>query len=135
MNPSRTVFTHRPHAVRDIFVYALAFFLPALAARGANILAEDFTTLTDTAVPSGWTTSGSSDLDYTSSPYFGAASPSFKFKTNGQWLTSPSFDTGATGLQFWAYGNGGAGTFAVSGLVSGVWTLLETKSIAVNGAT
>ena len=135
MNPSRTVFTHRPHAVRDIFVYVLALVLPALAARGATILAEDFTTLTDTAVPSGWTTSGSSDLDYTSSPYFGAASPSFKFKTNGQWLTSPSFDTGATGLQFWAYGNGGAGTFAVSGLVSGVWTLLETKSIAVNGAT
>ena len=135
MNPSRTVLSRRTHTFRDIFVYALAFLLPALAARGATILAEDFTTLTDTAVPSGWATSGSSDLDYTTSPYFGAATPSFKFKTNGQWLTSPSFDTGATGLQFWAYGNGGAGTFAVSGLVSGVWTLMETKSISANGAT
>ena len=135
MNPSRTVLSRRHPGGRDIFVYALAFVLSALAARGANILAEDFATLTDTTVPAGWATSGSSDLDYTTSPYFGAASPSFKFKTNGQWLTSPSFATGATGLQFWAYGNGGAGTFAVSGLVGGVWTLAETKSIAANGAS
>jgi subtilisin-like proprotein convertase family protein len=101
-----------------------------------SLLAEAFATLTDTAVPSGWTTSGASDLDYTSVPYYGAASPSYKFKATGQWLQSPTFATGATNLQFWAFGNGGAGSsIAVSGLVSGVWTLVDSKVIAQSGAT
>ena len=133
MNPSRTVFTHRPHAVRDIFVYVLALVLPALAARGANILAEDFTTLTATALPAGWTSSISSGLAYTAEPFVGAAANAYKFANTGQWLTSPPFDAGATNVQFWAYGNGGAGSaIAVSGLVSGVWTLAGTATIAQN---
>ena len=117
-----------------LVVYSWMLVL-ATAASGADILSEDFATLTDTAVPAGWTTSKSSDMDYVSEPYVGVAVPSFKFTATGQWLTSPTFAEGAASLQFWAYGNGGAGTFAVSGLVSGAWTLMETKSIALSGAT
>mgnify|MGYP003582757596 FL=1 len=103
---------------------------------GADVLNEDFATLTDNTVPSGWTTSGSSDLDYTGVGYFGASSPAYKFKTDGQWLQSPTFATGATNLQFWALGNGGSGsTYAISGLVNSVWTLIDTVSIDLGGAT
>jgi hypothetical protein len=103
---------------------------------GADLVNEGFATLTDTSVPGGWDTSGSSDLDYTGVGYFGAAAPAYKFKTTGQWLTSPVFAAGATNLQFWALGNSGSGsTFAVSGLVNSVWTLVDTVSIAEDGAT
>ena len=106
------------------------------AGSSSEVLTEDFATLTDTAVPSGWTSSKSSDLDYTGEPYVGAAAPAYKFGTTGQWLQSPTFATGATNLQFWAYGNGGAGsTIAVSALVSGVWTLMDTVVIAANDGT
>ena len=117
-----------------LFVYSCMLVL-ATGASGADLLSEDFATLTDTAVPAGWTTSKSSDMDYTSEPYVGVAAPSFKFTATGQWLTSPTFAEGAANLQFWAYGNGGAGTVAVSGLVGGVWTLMESKGIAAGGAT
>ena len=103
---------------------------------GGTLLQEAFAALTDTGYPSGWTGSGASDLDYTSSPYYGAAAPALKFKATGQWLQSPAFAAGATNLQFWAFGNGGAGSaIAVSGLVGGVWTLVDTKTIAQSGAT
>ena len=103
---------------------------------GDDVLAEDFASLTDTSVPSGWTTSGSSDLDYTGVGYFGASSPAYKFKTDGQWLQSPTFATGATNLQFWALGNNGSGsTLAISGLVNSVWTLVDTVSVAEGPAT
>ena len=102
----------------------------------SEALSENFATLTDTAVPSGWSCSGTSDLDYTSEPYVGAAVPAFKFSGSGQWLQSPTFATGATNLQFFAYGNGGAGsTIAVSALVNSVWTLVDTVAIAANGST
>jgi hypothetical protein len=103
---------------------------------GADVLTEDFATLTDTSVPSGWTTSGASDLDYTGAGFYGANSPAYKFKATGQWLLSPTFATGATNLQFWALGNNGSGsTFAISGLVNSVWTLIDTVSIEKGGAT
>ena len=106
------------------------------AGSSSEVLTEDFATLTDTALPTGWTSSKSSDLDYTGEPYVGAAVPAHKFGTTGQWLQSPTFATGATNLQFWAYGNGGAGsTIAVSALVSGVWTLMDTVVIAQNDGT
>ena len=104
------------------------------ASAGSNVVNQTFATLTDTTPPSGWTSSASSDLDSTT--YYGAASPSFKFNVNGQALTSPTFAVGATNLQFWAYGRNGSGSsFAISGLVSGAWTLIDTVSIARNGAT
>jgi|GEM_PF-2333340 endonuclease/exonuclease/phosphatase family metal-dependent hydrolase len=106
------------------------------AGSSSEALSEDFATQTDSAPPSGWTTSGSSDLDYTSEPYVGAAPPAFKFSGTGQWLQSPTFATGATNLQFWAYGNGGSGsTIAVSALVDSVWTLVDTVAIAANDGT
>ena len=99
-------------------------------------MSEDFSSLTDTALPAGWTSSGSSELDYTSSPYYGVAAPSYKFKSTGQWLLSPEFPAGAASLQFWAYGNAGAGSaIAVEALVGAAWTSVGSASIAQNGAT
>ncbi len=109
--------------------------LPAIA-RAANVLTEDFATLTDTTLPAGWTSSKSSDMDYTGEPYVGIAPPAFKFTGTGQTLTTPSFPAGATSLQFWAYGNGGAGsTIAIEGLVGASWTLMDTTTIAQNDGT
>jgi hypothetical protein len=114
----------------------LALLIPTLGARGANLLTEDFTTLTATVLPSGWTSSVSSGLAYTTEPFVGAAANAYKFANTGQWLTSPTFATGATNIQFWAYGNAGAGsTIAVSSLVSGAWTLAGTATIALNDGT
>jgi 5-methylthioadenosine/S-adenosylhomocysteine deaminase len=136
MKFSNTPFSGRRSLRRAFFVCALALFLPALAVRGANILAEDFTTLTATALPAGWTSSIASGLAYTAEPFVGAAPNAYKFAGTGQWLASPAFDAGATNVQFWAYGNAGAGsTIAVSGLVSGVWTLAGTATIALNDGT
>ena len=102
---------------------------------GTNALNESFATLTTTTVPSGWTSSVSADLVYTE-PYAGAAAPAYKFGTSGQWLLSPVFATGATNLQFWARSRNGAGsTYAISGLVSGVWTLLQTMTVPRTEAT
>ncbi|HAL92699.1 MAG TPA: hypothetical protein DCM68_06715 [Verrucomicrobia bacterium] len=113
----------------------MAFFLP-VTAFGADILTADFATLTDTVLPAGWSSSKSSDLDYTSEPYAGTAPPAFKFSATGNTLTSPAFATGAANLQFWAYGNAGSGsTLAVEGLVGAVWTLMDTVSIAQNDGT
>ena len=105
--------------------------------RKGVLLQEAFASLTDASHPSGWTGSGSSDLDYPSAPYVGAAAPAYKLKASGQWLLSPVFAAGATNLQFFAFGNGSGtpSTIAVSGLVSGAWTLVDTKTIAVSGAT
>ena len=101
-----------------------------------ELLEEDFATLTASTPPAGWTSSKSTDLAYTSEPYVGAAANSYKFSDTAQSLTSPTFATGATNLQFWAYGNGGSGsTLAVSGLVNSVWTLVSTVNIAQNDAT
>lgn len=125
--------TFRPlfHA---LFVYAWTVALSSTAA--AQILTEGFATLTAVAPPSGWSSSVASDLAYSNAPYIGASSPAYKFKATGQTLTSPTFATGAAGLQFWAYGNGGAGsTIAVEGLVGGAWTALDSVSIAQNDGT
>jgi len=117
-----------------VFVLLLALFTPLYS--WAIILSEDFSTLTDNAPPSGWTAKNSSNLDYTGEPYVGAAPSAFKFSGTGQWLMSPIFDTGSTNLHFWAYGNGGSGSIiTVSGLVSGVWTLLDSVTITQNDGT
>lgn len=121
-----------------LLVYSLGIvgLLILPVARADSVLTEDFATLTDNTLPAGWTSSKSSDMDYTSEPYVGIAPPAFKFTGTGQTLTTPVFPAGATSLQFWAYGNGGAGsTIAVEGLVGASWTLLDTKTIAQNDGT
>ncbi len=136
MNIPRMRFPIRRPFPCACFVLVLALSLPAMDACGANLLEEDFSTLTDTTVPGGWTSSKASDLDYASEPYVGTTAPAFKWAATGQWLTTPAFSTGAASLQFWAYGNAGSGsTLAVSGLVSGVWTLVDTVTIAQNDGT
>ena len=100
---------------------------------GSNLIAEGFAS----ATPSGWTLSGVGS--YSTSPYVGtnlAGTYSLKFDTTGDYALTPAFATGATNLQFWAYGNGGSGSiFTVSGLVNSVWTRVNTNIIAQNGAT
>ena len=94
---------------------------------GDPVLEADFSST------SGWTLSGTGT--YTSSGYYGQGSPSIKFDGTGDSAISPDFGSGVK-LQFWALGNGGAGsTFAISGLVNGSWTDIETVSIDNGGAT
>lgn len=93
----------------------------------ATVLTADFSSTT------GWTLSGTGT--YTGSGYYGAGSPSIKFDDSGDYAISPDFGSGTT-LQFWAYGNNGSGsTFAISGLVGGSWTEIETVTIAKGGKT
>lgn len=101
---------------------------------GADLVSEGFAT----AAPGGWTMTGVGS--YSSLPFVGTlleGSLSIKFDGTGDSALTPTFAAGAaTNLQFWAYGNGGSGsTFAISGLVNSVWTLLDTVVIAQNGAT
>ena len=134
INP-RSIFPAPLRRIPHLLVYVWMLF-SAAAAHGADILSEDFATLADATLPAGWTSSKTSDMDYTSEPYVGVAAPSFKFSASGNTLTSPAFATGAASLQFWAYGNGGAGsTIAVEGLVGASWTALDTLTIAQNDGT
>ena len=99
-----------------------------------NLVAEGFSS----ASPAGWTFSGVGT--YSSSPYVGSTlsgTYSIKFDTTGDSGTTPTFAAGATNLQFWAYGNGSgtASTFAISGLVNSVWTLVDTEAIAIGAGT
>lgn len=99
---------------------------------GSNLVEEGFAS----ATPSGWTISAGGT--YSSAPYIGtnlSGTYSIKFSATGNSAVTPAFATGATNLQFWAFGNGGSGsTFAISGLVNSVWTLVDTKTIAQSGA-
>ncbi|NCC93554.1 MAG: hypothetical protein EOM10_09775, partial [Opitutae bacterium] len=99
-----------------------------------NLVAEGFASTS----PAGWTFSGVGS--YSSSPYVGSllsGTYSIKFDGTGDWGTTPTFAAGATNLQFWAYGNGSgtASTFAISGLVNSVWTLVDTEEIAIGAGT
>lgn len=97
------------------------------ASAGGPVLEADFSSTT------GWTLSGTGT--YTGTGYYGNASPSIKFDGTGDYAISPDFDSGVK-LQFWALGNSGNGsTFAISGLVNGTWTDIQTVNIAMGGAT
>jgi uncharacterized protein YegP (UPF0339 family) len=129
-----TSFTATWTAVADAASYKLyvqqkvSASTSAKAARAAEtVLEADFSDTT------GWTLSGTGT--YTGSGYYGQSSPSIKFDTTGDYAISPEFSSGTT-LSFWAYGNGGSGsTFAISGLVNGSWTEIETVSIDQGGKT
>lgn len=100
---------------------------------GTDLVSEGFAT----GAPAGWTMTGVST--YSTLPYVGTSlegALSIKFDGTGDSALTPTFATGATNLQFWAYGNGGSGSsFAISGLVNSVWTLLDTVVVSQNGAT
>ena len=100
---------------------------------GGALLEEGF----ESSSPDGWTLSGCGS--YSGSPYVGTNLPgsySLKFSHSGDSALTPVFGRGAEKLTFWTYGNGGSGsTFAVSGRVDNVWTLLDTVTVAQNGAT
>ena len=103
-------------------------------AGGSNLVEEGFAS----ATPSGWTIAAGGT--YSSSPYVGtnlSGTYSIKFSATGNSAVTPAFATGATNLQFWAYGNGTgtASTFAISGLVNSVWALVDTVTIATNAGT
>ncbi len=99
-----------------------------------NLVAEGFAS----ASPAGWTIAAGGT--YSSSPYIGSTlsgNYSIKFSATGNSAVTPTFAAGATNLQFWCYGNGSgtASTFAISGLVNSVWTLVDTESIAIGAGT
>ncbi len=101
---------------------------------GSNRVEEGFAS----ATPTDWTIAAGGT--YSSSPYVGSTlsgTYSIKFSATGNSAVTPAFAAGATNLQFWAYGNGSgtASTFAISGLVNSVWTLVDTVSIAVGAGT
>ena len=129
-----TSFTATWSAVSDAASYKLYVqqkVSPATSARAARdaetVLAADFSDTT------GWTLSGTGT--YTGAGYYGQGSPSIKFDGTGDYAISPEFSSGTT-LSFWAYGNGGSGsTFAISGLVNGSWTAIETVTIAQGAGT
>jgi hypothetical protein len=136
-NVGPTFFTANWNEVTDASTYQIQIGMDtnfSTSVSGSNLLNETFATLTDTTVPSGWSSSATMDLDSTS--ITAPRRASFKFNQTGQTLTSPTFATGATNLQFWAYGRNGSGsTLSISGLVAGVWTQIGTVSVARNGAT
>lgn len=100
---------------------------------GGALLEEGFAS----SAPDDWALSGCGY--YSGSPYVGTNLPgsySLKFSHSGDSALTPVFGRGAEKLTFWTYGNGGSGsTFVVSGLVDNVWTLLDTVTVAQNGAT
>ena len=97
------------------------------ASAGNPVLQSDFSDTSD------WTLSGTGT--YTGAGYYGAASPSIKFDTTGDYAISSEFSSGVK-LQFWALGNNGSdSTFKISGLVNDAWTDIETVTIAQGGAT
>ena len=82
----------------------------------ANILvSEDFSTLTDSSYPDGWSGSKTSGLGpYTSDTFAGEAKPAFKFQAANQTLVSPTFSGGAS-VSFYAKPNTKPGsTFTVA---------------------
>ena len=102
------------------------------ASAGDPVLQEGFAS----SSPDGWQISVTGT--YNSSPYVGSTltgSYSLKFGNSGQYAVTPDFGSGVK-LSFWAYGNNGSGsTFAISGLVGGSWTDIETVTIAQGGDT
>ncbi|MDR0993874.1 MAG: S8 family serine peptidase [Verrucomicrobiota bacterium] len=131
-----TDFTAAWDAVANADGYRLDVSTHAYFASGGmemtNWIAEGF----GTAQPTGWSSSGTGT--YSSSPYLGSGLPgmySIKFDSTGDWLMTPVFPAGASQLQFWAYGNGGAGSvFTIDANIDGVWTLVQAVSIAQSGA-
>lgn len=101
---------------------------------GSNLLSESFAALTSTSMPSGWSSSATQHMASTSL-FYGAAAPAYRFSTNGQWVVSPAFGTGATNLQFWAFAMLDTNRFTISGLVSEVWTPMDTVTLARGSAT
>ena len=129
-----TSFTATWSAVADAASYKLYVQQKVTASASSRAARATETVLeADFSDTTGWTLSGTGT--YTSSPYYGAASPSIKFDGTGDYAISPEFSSGAS-LSFWAYGNNGSdSTFAISGLVNGSWTEIETVTIAKGGDT
>ncbi len=81
----------------------------AVRALREHLLEEDFDDLEDAEYPTGWTGSGTSDLDYNSNSLWGEASPAFKFKAVNQTLVTPAFAGGGF-VSFYARPNGNPGS-------------------------
>ncbi len=83
------------------------------------LIDEPFDTVL-TNVPPGWAFSGVTNYSAT---YYGEATPSVKFDSDGDFIVSPTF-LGGTNVQFWmrAVTANGTGTFEVAQLVGGSWT-------------
>ena len=103
--------------------------------RASSILAtETFATLTASSVPSGWTSSLGSDLAYSNQAYC-VEIPAYKFKNDGQGLTSPVFGDGVTKVCFASYGyksDKGLSSLVVAGKINGAITESHSVDIVQN---
>ena len=98
------------------------------AAPGAIVFSEDFTTLSDTTLPTAWSASADKEFRYTSSQRCGERSPAFRFGTSGDTLQSPTFPVGGTHLAFFAYSTKGPqALYAIGNTANGE----ETKTVTI----
>lgn len=80
-------------------------------------------------LPSGWSASSTSSSSfYSTTGNYGAKSPSYKFSTNGQTVTSPELDGAVTAISFWAKGqsSGGSTSLQIEGKVGNSWQTIAT---------
>jgi M6 family metalloprotease-like protein len=89
------------------------------------------------SLPTGWTSTSTGT--YTTNGNYGESSPSLKLSSNGQYLTSPSYNADVNGISFWAKGQSGQGGFSstldVQGLVDGKWVSIYSFTPATAGET
>lgn len=101
---------------------------------GEGVESGEITTGFDGSTPgSGWEASKTGY--YTTSSNYGQSSPSFKFDTTGQTLTSPVAEGMITKIEFWNKGQGTTGTFLViEGYSDGKWIKLAEYTPTSNNA-
>ena len=107
---------------------ATDYYITVVATEGGE--AGSVETGFDNSTPgAGWTASATGY--YTTANNYGASSPSFKFSSSGQTLTSPLLPGDASSLEFWSKGQsvGDSSTsLTVAGLINGSWTTVATYS-------
>lgn len=106
---------------------ATDYFLTVHAVMGDNGGEDtnDFGSGSSVTLPAGWTATKSEG--YATSGNYGAASPSFKFGSNGVTLTSPRYESPINYISFWTKGQQADGsTLDVEGQVNGNWVKIAT---------
>jgi len=126
---TQTTFTAKWDTVHGATSYVIDVATDSLWGVGQTntIVSEAF--LNGTTVPAGWTYQGINST-YTSSSYYGAASPSLKFEDTGDVVTTPTLTSPAT-LSFWVRGSvlDSSSIFYVEGYRNATWeTLLSMKT-------
>lgn len=100
---------------------------------GEGNLFEEISNAFDSDATTGWTASQMGY--YTTDGNYGAASPSFKFSSNNQTLTSPELPGEATKIEFWSKGQSSKDTYlTIEGDVDGQWVKIADYTPKSNQA-